>query len=189
MRKPNAMNAGTQEAVSERAFRNALGLFPTGVAVITALGGGVRLGLTVSSFTSVSLSPPLVLFNVAKRATTFAAWQMVDRYAINILSEDQVIVSNRFASSGGDRWEGVPVLSGTTGVPILPNVLAALECTAYARYDGGDHQIFLGRVVAISSHEPANPHPLIFFRGRYGKLSPEVGAAAPLSDPLFPHGW
>jgi flavin reductase (DIM6/NTAB) family NADH-FMN oxidoreductase RutF len=100
-----------------------------------------------------------------------------------------VVVSNRFAASVPDKWEGASVLSGATGVPILPNVLAALECTAYARYDGGDHEIFLGRVVAITSREPANPHPLIFFRGRYGKLSAEVGAAAPLSDPLFPHGW
>ena len=183
------MNASTQETVSERAFRNALGMFPTGVVVITALSGGARLGLTVSSFSSVSLTPPLVLFSVAKRAFHFAAWQTVDRYAINILSEDQVVVSNRFAASAVDKWEGVPVLSGATGVPILPNVLAALECTAYARYDGGDHEIFLGRVVAIASREAAKPHPLIFFRGRYGKLSAEVGAAAPLSDPLFPHGW
>jgi flavin reductase (DIM6/NTAB) family NADH-FMN oxidoreductase RutF len=183
------MKVSGQETVSERAFRHALGMFPTGVAVITALAGGTRLGLTVNSFNSVSLSPPLVLFSVAKRAFSFAAWQTVDRYAINILSEDQVVVSNRFASSVGDKWDGVPVLSGATGVPVLPNVLAALECTAYARYDGGDHEIFLGRVVAISSREPANPHPLVFFRGRYGKLSAEVGAAAPLSDPLFPHGW
>jgi flavin reductase (DIM6/NTAB) family NADH-FMN oxidoreductase RutF len=183
------MNASRQETVSERAFRNALGMFPTGVVVITALSDGARLGLTVSSFSSVSLTPPLVLFSVAKRAFSFAAWQTVDRYAINILSEDQVVVSNRFAASVADKWEGVPVLSGATGVPILPNVLAALECMAYARYDGGDHEIFLGRVVAIASREPANPHPLIFFRGRYGKLSAEVGAAAPLTDPLFPHGW
>src|ERR1700751_5618253 len=133
--RSNSMNASRQETVSERAFRNALGMFPTGVVVITALSGGARLGLTVSSFSSVSLAPPLVLFSVAKRAFSFASWQTVDRYAINILSEDQVVVSNRFASSssGGDKFEGVPVLSGTTGVPILPNVLAALECTAYAR--------------------------------------------------------
>lgn len=185
------MTASTQEPVSERAFRNALGMFPTGVVVITAVSGGARLGLTVSSFSSVSLEPPLVLFSVAKRAFSFAALQTVDRYAINILSEDQVVVSNRFATSASvaDKWEGVPVLAGATGVPILPNVLAALECMAYARYDGGDHEIFLGRVVAITSREPTNPHPLIFFRGRYGKLSAEVGAAAPLNDPLFPHGW
>ena len=176
--------------VSESAFRNALGTFPTGVAVITAItSDGSRLGLTVSSFNSVSLSPPLVLFSVARRARSFALLQRVDRYAINILGEDQIGVSNRFASAEDDRWEGVTVLTGKTGVPILPNVLAALECAAHARHDGGDHEIFVGRVVAISTREPLNPHPLVFFRGRYAQLSRHIGAAAPLDDPLFPHGW
>ncbi len=176
--------------VSESAFRHALGTFPTGVIVVTAItGDGTRLGLTVNSFNSVSLSPPLVLFSVGRRARSFAQWQQVDRYAINILGEDQVGVSNRFASTQGDRWEGVTALTGKTGVPILPNVLVALECTAHARHDGGDHEIFVARVVAISTREPLNPHPLVFFRGRYAQLSRHIGAAAPLDDPLFPHGW
>jgi flavin reductase (DIM6/NTAB) family NADH-FMN oxidoreductase RutF len=176
--------------VTERAFRETLGLFPTGVAVVTAVTSlGTRLGLTVSSFNSVSLSPPLVLFSIAKRALHFALWQTVDRYAINFLTEDQDMVSNRFASAGRDKWEGVSVLSGATKVPILPNVLAALECTAHARYEGGDHEIHIGRVVAISSRQPTNPHPLIFYRGRYTKLGAEMGTADPLSDAMFPHGW
>ena len=162
----------------------------TGVAVVTALtSSGRRLGMTVSSFNSVSLSPPLVLFSVARGALNFAAWQTIERYAINFLSEEQDLVSNRFATAVGDKWEGVNVLEGSTGVPILPNVLAALECTKYARYEGGDHEIFVGQVVAIFAREPANPHPLIFYRGRYTKLGPEMGAADPLSDAMFPHGW
>ena len=181
---------GNSDSVTEDAFRQALGMFPTGVAVVTAITSeGKRLGLTVSSFNSVSLAPPLVLFSVARRARSFALWQRATRYAINILGEDQIEVSNRFASPQDDRWEGVTVLAGVTGVPILPNVLAALECAAHARHDGGDHEIFVGRVMAISGREPLNPHPLVFFRGRYGQLSRRMGAAAPLDDPLFPHGW
>jgi flavin reductase (DIM6/NTAB) family NADH-FMN oxidoreductase RutF len=181
---------GEGAQVSEAAFRGALGTFPTGVAIISAItDDGTRLGLTVNSFNSVSLKPPLVLFSVARRASSFAQWQTVERYAVNILGEDQSALSNRFAGSNTDRWDGVTTLTGETGVPILPNVLAALECVAHARYDGGDHEIFVGRVVAISRREPLNPHPLVFFRGRYGQISRHMGGAAPLTDPLFPHGW
>src|SRR5260370_30687611 len=155
----------------ERAFRDALSVFPTGVAVVTAFSdAGERLGLTVSSFNSVSLSPPLVLFSVSRAAYGFAAWQRVDRYAVNILNEDQEIMSNRFARALGEKWEGVSVLPGETGVPVLPNVLVSLECVTHARHDGGDHEIFVGRVVAISVLHAAMPRPLVFFRGRYGKL-------------------
>src|SRR5213076_2181649 len=105
---------------NERAFRDALGVFPTGVAVVTAFSdAGERLGLTVSSFNSVSLLPPLVLFSVSRAAYGFAAWQRVDRYAVNILNEDQEIMSNRFARALGEKWEGVSVLPGETGVPVL----------------------------------------------------------------------
>jgi flavin reductase (DIM6/NTAB) family NADH-FMN oxidoreductase RutF len=174
----------------ERAFRDALSVFPTGVAVVTAISdAGERLGLTVSSFNSVSLSPPLVLFSVSRAAYGFAAWQRVDRYAVNILNEDQEIMSNRFARAMGEKWEGVSVLPGETGVPILPNVLASLECVAHARHDGGDHEIFVGRVVAISPVHAAMPRPLVFFRGRYGKLSIEATGPAPPPDALFLHGW
>jgi flavin reductase (DIM6/NTAB) family NADH-FMN oxidoreductase RutF len=174
----------------ERAFRDALSVFPTGVAVVTALSdAGERLGLTVSSFNSVSLSPPLVLFSVSRAAYSFAAWQRVDRYAVNILNEDQEIMSNRFARALGEKWENVTVLPGETGVPVLPNVLVSLECVAHARHDGGDHEIFVGRVVAISPLHASVPRPLVFFRGRYGKLSIEATGPAPPPDALFLHGW
>jgi flavin reductase (DIM6/NTAB) family NADH-FMN oxidoreductase RutF len=174
----------------ERAFRDALSVFPTGVAVVTAFSdAGERLGLTVSSFNSVSLSPPLVQFSVSRAAYGFAAWQRVDRYAVNILNEDQEIMSNRFARVLGEKWEGVSVLPGETGVPILPNVLVSLECVAHARHDGGDHEIFIGRVVAISALHAAMPRPLVFFRGRYGKLSIEATGPAPPPDAVFLQGW
>ena len=174
----------------ERAFRDALSVFPTGVAVVTALSdAGERLGLTVSSFNSVSLSPPLVLFSVSRAAYSFAAWQRIDRYAVNILNEDQEIMSNRFARALGEKWEGVSVLPGETGIPVLPNVVVSLECISHARHDGGDHEIFVGRVVAISPLHAAIPRPLVFFRGRYGKLSIEATGPAPPPDALFLHGW
>ena len=174
----------------ERTFRDALSVFPTGVAVVTAVSQtGERLGLTVSSFNSVSLSPPLVLFSVSRAAYSFSAWQRVERYAVNILNEDQEIVSNRFARAMGDKWDGVTVLVGATGVPILPNVLVGFECVAHARHDGGDHEIFVGRVVAISPLHAASPRPLVFFRGRYGKLSTEVTGPAPPPNAVFLQGW
>jgi flavin reductase (DIM6/NTAB) family NADH-FMN oxidoreductase RutF len=174
----------------ERAFRDALGVFPTGVAVVTATSHtGERLGLTVSSFNSVSLSPPLVLFSVSRAAYSFSAWQRVERYAVNILNEDQEIMSNRFARAMGEKWDGVTVLTGQTGVPVLPNALVSLECTAHARHDGGDHEIFVGKVAAISPLHAAVPRPLVFFRGRYAKLSTEAAGPAPPPDALFLHGW
>ncbi len=188
--RPEPAIGAIDVSFDERAFRDALSVFPTGVAVVTAVSpDGDRLGLTVSSFNSVSLSPPLVLFSVSRAAYSFATWQRVDRYAVNILNEDQEIVSNRFARALGEKWEGVSLLPGETGVPILPNVLASLECVAHARHDGGDHEIFIGRVVAISSRHPTRPRPLVFFRGRYGKLSTDASGSAPPPDALFLHGW
>jgi flavin reductase (DIM6/NTAB) family NADH-FMN oxidoreductase RutF len=174
----------------ERALRDALGVYPTGVAVVTAYSdAGDRLGLTVSSFNSVSLSPPLVLFSVSRAAYSFAAWQRVDRYAVNVLNEDQEIMSNRFARTMNEKWEGVSLLPGETGVPLLPNVLVSLECAAHARHDGGDHEIFVGRVVAISRRSLQRPRPLVFFQGRYSKLSADPGGPAPPPDAVFLHGW
>jgi 4-hydroxyphenylacetate 3-hydroxylase, reductase component len=174
----------------ERAFRDALGVFPTGVAVVTAYSAtGERLGLTVNSFNSVSLSPPLVLFCVSRAAYNFTAWQRVERYAINVLNEDQELMSNRFARGLGEKWDGISLLPGETGAPLLPNVLVSLECTAHARHDGGDHEIFVGRVVAIPRRIPPRPRPLVFFRGRYAKLSTEPTGPAPPPDAVFLHGW
>jgi flavin reductase (DIM6/NTAB) family NADH-FMN oxidoreductase RutF len=173
----------------ERLFRDALGTFPTGVAVVTGLTEkGDRLGMTVSSFNSVSLSPPLILFSVARRAHSYAAWTGMRRYAVNILSDQQEGISNRFARALGDKWSGLIVLDGSEGVPVLPNALAVFECEPYARYDGGDHDIFVGRVLTFRVSPHKQEQPLIFFGGRYRRLDAGFGDSLPRDASIF-DGW
>jgi flavin reductase (DIM6/NTAB) family NADH-FMN oxidoreductase RutF len=173
----------------ERRFRDALGAFPTGVAIVTGTTEtGERVGMTVSSFNSVSIAPPLVLFSVARRARSFAALTRMARYAVNILSQEQEELSNRFARPIADKWAGLLVLDGTTGVPLLPNALAAFECENHARYDGGDHEIFLGRVVALRLSPHKLEPPLIFFGGRYRRLDDGFRDTPPRDASIF-DGW
>lgn len=172
-----------------RRFRDALGQFPTGIVVVTAnASSGGRIGMTVSSFNSVSLDPPLVLFSVLRRANSFVAWQSVTRYAVHVLSEEQEELSNRFARPMGDKWIGLPPLRGETGLPILPNALATFECEAHARHDGGDHEIFVGRVVALRENPAKRGRPLVFFDGRYRRLA-AADAGHVAAEGVFLHGW
>jgi flavin reductase (DIM6/NTAB) family NADH-FMN oxidoreductase RutF len=162
--------------LDSRRFRDALGQFPTGVTIITTVTtGGDRLGMTISSFNSLSLDPPLVLFSIWREANSFVAWQQAERYAINVLSEDQEELSNKFARAKGEKWIGQTVLRGKAGLPLLPNAVLTFECEAYDRHDGGDHEIFVGR-------------PLVFFGGQYRRLG-TVEANAPADIVNFLHGW
>jgi len=171
-------------------FRHALGQFPTGVVIATAVTGeGARVGMTMSSFNSVSLDPPLVLFSIHRQAATFALWQGVTRYAINILNEEQEALSNQFARARGDKWDAVSPLTGTTGVPILPNACAVFECEAHARHDGGDHEIFVGRVVEFHVHSVHRGRPLVFFEGRYRQLAGAATAHTLPDEAVLLHGW
>lgn len=180
-----------QDAPFDQArFRHALGRFATGVAVVTALApDGGRLGITVSSFNSVSLLPPLILFSVARRANSFPAWQAARHYAVNVLSEAQEALSDRFAKPSGDRWEGVETVDGRNGVPLLTGALAVLECAAHARHPGGDHEIFVGEVEALRVGDTPVPRPLVFFSGRYRRLDTAGEAHLAPSDSLFPKSW
>lgn len=173
-----------------RRFRNALGRFPTGVVVVTAVApDGTRVGMTVSSFNSVSLDPPLVLFSVHRQALTFPVWQKIGAYAINILNEGQETLSNQFARAKGEKWDGVMPLTGVTGVPVVPNACAVFECRAHARHDGGDHEIFVGQVMEIHDHSMDRGRPLVFFEGRYRQLASATTAHNPLEDAVLLHGW
>lgn len=173
----------------ERRFRDALGAFPTGVAVVTGISrAGERLGMTVSSFNSVSTAPPLVLFSVARRAHSFPAWMEIERYAINILAQSQETVSNRFARPLGDKWSDMVVINGETDVPLLPNALASFECEAHARFDGGDHVIFVGHVIALRTTPHKQAQPLIFYGGRYRRLDAGFQDAPPRDAHIF-EGW
>lgn len=170
-------------------FRQALGRFATGVAVVTGLAeDGAKLAITVSSFNSVSLVPPLILFSIARRANSFPAWQAAQHYAVNVLSEEQEALSDRFARPHPGKWEGVETVAGRHGLPILKGALAVLECVAHARHDGGDHEIFVGRVEdLLIAGGPARP--LVFFSGRYRQLTADGEAHVAPADSLFPRSW
>ena len=155
--------------MNSREFRHALGQFPTGVVIATARSADRLMGMTLSSFNSVSLEPPLVLFSVLRQARGFAEWQAVDRYAINVLTEDQEKLSNQFAGASGDKWDGVSPGDGDSGVPTLPNAAVVFECQAHAQFDGGDHVIFVGRVLSFDNKTDGDP--LLFYRGHYRALS------------------
>lgn len=155
--------------VDPRAFRQALGQFATGVAVITAEGvDGSPIGMTMSSFNSVSVDPPLVLFSIDRRAFSLKAMTEARGYAVNILGRDQEHLSNKFARALDDKWAAVEHTLGHMAAPLIAGALAHFECAPYAQYDGGDHVIFVGRVVRFSAY-PVN-EPLIFFRGAYRSL-------------------
>ena len=176
--------------MDSRQFRNALGQFPTGVVVATArTAAGQLIGMTMSSFNSVSLDPPLILFSMLRQAHSFAVWQAIDRYAINVLNEEQEQVSNQFARSKGNKWEGISPLAGDTGVPMLPNAAVVFECETHARFDGGDHEIFVARVAAIQEHPFNRGRPLVFFEGRYRQLASSANAHTPPHEAVLLHGW
>ncbi|SFI09154.1 flavin reductase family protein [Albimonas pacifica] len=163
-------------AVDPRAFRSALGRFATGVCVVTARVDGEALGMTMSSFNSLSLTPPLVLFSIDDRALSLPLWERATGYAIHVLAESQQDLSNRFARPGGDKWKGLPSETGVTGAPLLSGAAAVFECRPHAIHPGGDHRLFLAEVVR-HAHDP-DRKPLLFAGGRYGALHPgEVGPA------------
>ncbi len=167
-------------AVDPREFRDTVGRFPTGVAIVTCrTAEGEDVGMTMSSFSSVSLEPPLVLFSVDCRAYSLSAWEQADAYGINVLAEGQHELSNRFARPLGEKWEGVSVQRGIHGVPLIDGAIAQLECVPYAQYDGGDHSIFVARVVRLRQANRADP--LVFALGRYNHLRP-----GPLGPPDWP---
>jgi flavin reductase (DIM6/NTAB) family NADH-FMN oxidoreductase RutF len=158
---------------SSQDFRAVLGVFPTGVAVITAHGSdGAALGATVNSFSSVSMDPPLILFSMAKSAKAYAEWERVKKFVVNILAEDQHVISTQFARALSNKWDGVNVArAGAVEAPALADAMAHLECETYEIYEGGDHAIILGRVLALRA-ENSNPRkPLVFFKGKYDRLA------------------
>jgi flavin reductase (DIM6/NTAB) family NADH-FMN oxidoreductase RutF len=154
----------------DRAFRRALGEFATGVAVVTARGKGEELiGMTMSSFNSVSVEPPLVLFSVDRRSKSLPSMLEASGFAVNVLAREQEGISNQFARALIDKWDQVKTSVGHAAAPLISGSLAHFECEPYDQHDGGDHVIFVVKVVRHTTH-PDAPSPLIFFRGRYRDL-------------------
>ena len=162
----NALLRQASPSFSSQEFRAALGSFATGVTVVTALDpDGQPVGLTASSFNSVSLSPPLVLWSLSKRAGSMPAFTQGSHYAINILAAGQRLLAERFASKDVDRFAGVAFRQGAGGAPVLEGSAAVFECYNRSQYEEGDHIIFVGEVERCERHEGALP--LIYHGGRY----------------------
>ena len=159
---------GRGAPVSSEEFRRACGRFATGVTVATVLDAkGAPHGLTASSFTSVSLHPPLVLLCLAETATAISHFRAASYFGINVLAAGQQALSERFARKGHDRFQGVEWQAGATGVPLLPGVLAALECGVHRIVPMGDHDILVGEVVRVQVNEG---DPLVYFASGYREL-------------------
>lgn len=155
-------------------FRRALGCFATGVAVVTTRdANGTKVGMTVSSFNSVSMDPPLVLWSIAHDSNCYDIFASAEYFAVNVLTIGQQELSSRFANRGADRFAGLECREGLHGVPILPEYAACFECRVEHRYDGGDHKIMVGRVLRLDDRDE---DPLIFYRGHFhskGAPNPE----------------
>src|SRR5258708_28857860 len=152
-----------------RRLRDALGCSATGVTVVPCLTAkGAPAGLTVNSFTSVSLDPPLLLVCLAKQAASATALTQASHFAVNVLQTGQQPASIRFSTRDEDRFGTTPWSCGEAGAPILRDSLGVFECERHAVHDGGDHHMLIGRVVKASFD--ASLDPLLFFRGRYRRL-------------------
>jgi flavin reductase (DIM6/NTAB) family NADH-FMN oxidoreductase RutF len=151
---------------SPREFRASLGMFATGVTIVTArTDAGELVGLTANSFNSVSLDPPLVLWSLARAAGSMALFSNGLHYAINVLAADQQGLAEQFASRGTDRWAGVAFTEGVRGAPLLAGTAASFECFNRSQYAEGDHVIFVGQVERCSHRAQASP--LLFHGGRF----------------------
>ncbi|MGE3476991.1 MAG: flavin reductase family protein [Rhodospirillaceae bacterium] len=150
-------------AESYRSFRNALGQFATGVTVMTGLSpNGDRFGITVTSFNSLSLDPPLILWSLGREGGSFACFQAGTPFAVNVLSAGQKDMAERFARVGIPKFEGVATQDGLDGVPLIAGASAYFECLVEARYPGGDHDIIVGRVRRLFN---IGKDPLLFHKG------------------------
>ena len=156
-------------AVDSATFRSALGHFPSGVTVVTMAHQGVKGGLTVSAFSSLSLNPPYILVCIDKRSQTLALLRDSGAFAVNILSSTQQDVSNHFASKLDDKVSGVAHHDGTLHCPILEGTLAHLECRLVQEVDAGDHFIYIGEV-EDASVDPVKS-PLLYYHGTYGNFA------------------
>jgi flavin reductase (DIM6/NTAB) family NADH-FMN oxidoreductase RutF len=151
------------------AYREALGSFPTGVAVVTAAGAGAHIGITVNSFTSVSLDPPLVLWCMDRKSGRHDLFAAAPAFTVNILGTEHRGVSARLARPGEHALDGIALIATKLGPPALADSLAVFECRREQALAAGDHTILIGRVLRFS--RPSKSAPLVYFGGRYSALA------------------
>ncbi|WP_296227848.1 flavin reductase family protein [Ralstonia sp. UBA689] len=174
-REPSAHGRAAPPDFDVAHFRHALSQFATGVTVVTTRSEGgpgkpAFVGVTASSFNSVSLDPPLVLWSLGTQANSFPLFHAGSHYVINILAAEQLDLCKRFATLKGDRFANVDYYPSPTGLPILAQSLAWFECHNRSRYDEGDHVIFVGEVERCGVVDPHGA-PLVFHRGAFSSLT------------------
>ena len=168
-------NPASGTTFDPKAFRRALGNFATGVTIITTVGpDGEKIGVTASSFNSLSMDPPLVLWSSMKEARSCAAFEQASHFAVNILASDQMDMSNHFARQQDDKFAGYDWEEGLGGAPIFPNCAGRFQCETYDKLDGGDHWIFVGKVIEFDDFGRA---PLCFHQGSYSMVFGHPGAS------------
>lgn len=160
-------------SITPEEFRQTMGSFATGVTVVCfRRRDGLPGGLTVNSFTSVSLTPPLVLVCIDKKAESHDELLAAASFTVNVLAADQAELSRRFATSkltARERFEGVSWQAAGSGAPVLAGCLSHVDCAITARHEAGDHTIFVGQVTAAAVRDG---EPLLFYRGKYGRMQP-----------------
>lgn len=158
--------------VKERELRNALGCFATGVTVVTALSPeGTPVGLTVSSFNSLSLDPPLVLWSLGVASPLAQAFERATHFAVNVLTEDQLEISQRFTLRAVDKFEKLKTRAGAGGAPLIDGCAATLECRRHSQQRHGDHILFIGEVERVSA---TSARPLLYMHGHYASAGKRV---------------
>lgn len=158
-------------AIEPLSFREALGHYASGITVITSLLDGEPVGFTCQSFHSVSMSPPLVSFNVMAKSYSYPKIRQAGRFVVNILSDEQIHISNQFARQGVGKWGGVEWQESPLGNPIIAGSLHWLDCEIHAEHAAGDHLIVIGEVKALNPQEAVATQPLLYFKGQYCNLA------------------
>lgn len=158
-------------AIEPLSFREALGHYASGITVITSQVAGEPIGFTCQAFYSVSMSPPLVSFSVMSGSASYPKIRQAGRFAVNILSGEQVRISNQFARKGTDKWHGVKWQESPLGNPIIAGSLHWLDCEIHAEHAAGDHLIVIGEVKALNLQQAAAAQPLLYFKGQYCNLA------------------
>lgn len=176
-----------------KVLRNCFGKFATGITVITAMApDGTKIGLTVNSFSSLSLDPPMVLWSLDKKSKSLDALKNATHFAVNVLASDQMDVSNNFARTSDEKFDDVEMIDGKCGLPLLGGTVAHLECKNIGTYEGGDHLIFIGEVECFETSEKK---PLLYSNGQYtiaarhpaAKMAePEVGHRSSSDEFIVP---
>ena len=157
-------------AIEPLSFRKALGHYASGITVITSYIDGEPIGFTCQSFYSVSMSPQLVSFSVMSSSASYPKIRQAGRFAVNILSDEQVKISNQFARQGTDKWHRVDWQESPLGNPIIVGSLHWLDCEIYAEHAAGDHLIVIGEVKALNLQEAA-AQPLLYYKGQYCNIA------------------